>query len=79
MTPTPTESTEALLATAMAEAQRLRLHFAQRSRLEKKRMTQLETLVPKLKNLVKNGQAVTGKITKDEVTLLEWLKTPQVP
>jgi hypothetical protein len=52
------------------------MHFAQRSKAEKKRMTQLETLVPKLRNLVKNGTPLAGKLNKDEHALLTLLQTP---
>lgn len=70
-------STDELLKVAFAESQRLKMHFAQRSKAEKKRMTQLETLVPKLKHLVKTGAPTTGVVTKEELALLTFLQTPQ--
>lgn len=78
MTSIEDSSTEALWKTAYAETQRLKMHFGQRSMVEKKRMTQLETLVPKLRHLVKIGGSAKGELTKEEFALLEWLSTPQV-
>lgn len=70
-------STEELLKVAFAESQRLKMHFSQRSKAEKKRMTQLETLVPKLRRLVKNGAETKGVVTKEETALLDFLRTPE--
>ncbi len=70
-------STEELLKVAFAESQRLKMHFAQRSKAEKKRMTQLETLVPKLRHLVKTGAETKGVVTKEETALLDFLRTPE--
>ncbi len=78
MTTEKTQATDELLKVAHAEAERLKMHFAQRSKAEKKRMTQLETLVPKLRNLVKNGAPMPGKVTKDELALLQLLQTPEI-
>ncbi len=77
-TPAKTPTTSELLSVAHAEAERLKTHFAQRSKAEKKRMTQLESLVPKLRNLVKNDAPMPGKVTKDELALLELLQTPEI-
>jgi hypothetical protein len=77
MTTEKTQTAEELLAVAHGETQRLKMHFAQRSKAEKKRMTQLETLVPKLRNLVKNGTPLAGKLNKDEQALLTLLQTPE--
>ena len=66
------------------EIQRLRERFAQRPPAEKKRLGQLEKLLPKLKRLEK-GAALTqpghkgealGAITADETKLLESLAAP---
>jgi len=70
------DSTDELLKVAVAETKRLQMHFAQRSKAEKKRMTQLETLVPKLKHLVKTGAPTGGVVTKEEQALLTFLQTP---
>ena len=78
MTTEKTQTTDELLKVSHAEAERLKMHFAQRSKAEKKRMTQLETLVPKLRNLVKNGTPMPGKVTKDELALLQLLQTPEI-
>ncbi len=78
MTSIEESSAETLWKTAYAETQRLKLHFGQRSMVEKKRMSQLETLVPKLRHLVKVGGQAKGALTKEELALLEFLGTPQV-
>jgi ribosomal protein S15P/S13E len=66
------EATEQL-ARAITEAQRLGEHFAQRTKDEKKRMSQLQQLVPKLKRLARS-QALDKQLSADEHKVLESLK-----
>ncbi len=58
---------------AITEAQRLGEHFSQRTKDEKKRMSQLQQLVPKLKRLARS-QALDKQLSTDEHKVLESLK-----
>jgi hypothetical protein len=72
------------LAQAWEEIRRLRERFSQRSKDEKKRMGQLERLVPKLKRLAKPlavahvvpDVAQADSISDEEQQLLDSLKPP---
>ena len=72
--PTAAEAAQHL-ETAIAEAQRLAEHFSQRSKDEKRRMSQLQQLVPKLKRLAKS-QAIEKPLSAEEQKVLESLKPP---
>ena len=71
--PSQDESVEHL-SRAIDELQRLSQQLPQRSKPEKKRLSQLQELVPKLKRLARSPSAEGVAVSKEELDLLASLK-----
>ena len=74
---TQTEASEHL-ERAFSEAQRLQERSSQRSREEKKRLSTLQQVVPKLKRLTKGNATKDDAVSPEELAVLEALK-PEKP
>jgi hypothetical protein len=73
--PTPQEATQHV-ARVWNEMERLKQRFQQRPKDEKKRLSALERLLPKLKRLTKSLADSAVALSDDEQKLLESLKSP---